>query len=104
MSFCLGAGLSQRFGLGFAASLSHSFGEIRKKDGEPEPERDLQCKAQALSSRVMCCVPHKLDRGHYRADLNNEHDRILEHRARMKLAKRVPDCTHDNSSVAECAC
>src|SRR5215469_3685661 len=103
MSFRLGAGLAQSFGLGFAASFSHSFCEIRKKDGEPKPERDLQCKTQALSSRVMCCIPYKLGRGHDRADLNNEHDRILEHRAWMKLAKRVANRTHKNSFIAECA-
>ena len=51
MRLCSGPRLAQRVCLRFASTLGHGFGKVGKENCEPEPQRDLQSKAEL--SRVV---------------------------------------------------
>ena len=81
-----GASLAERFRLRFAAAFGHGFGEIGEKNGKPEPERDLEAKAETRGA--ICNTVDEIDRGDYGADFDDEHDRVLIENARIELEKR----------------
>ena len=70
-------------GLGLAAAFGHGFGEIGEQDGEPEPEGELGDEA-ALGRGG-----ENADGGQRRADHGDEHDRVLDHQARVELFEGV---------------
>ena len=80
-----GPRLAQRVGLRLAAAFGHRFGEVGEQHRHPQPERDLQLEADAsalpcATSRTSSTVVSS------RADLDDEHDRVLDHHARIELA------------------
>ena len=53
----IGFGFAQRVGLSLAARFGHGFGKVGEEHGEPEPESDLELKADARPSHDH--VPHQ---------------------------------------------
>ena len=70
----LGAGLSERLGLGLAPALGHGLREIGKEHGEPEPEGHLQDKTRRLVSRP----EEKPERGEDGSHFRHEDDRVFQ--------------------------
>ena len=71
----LRAALAQRIRLRLAAAFGHRFGEVGEEHGEPEPERDLQHEAERRS----CAREEQIEGRDRRADLGDEHHRVLPH-------------------------
>ena len=77
------AGGAQRVGLRLATPLGHRLSEVGEQDREPEPEIDLERKAQPSMAHRQ--VAHKQDRGQGHHDLDREHHGVLHHRARVQF-------------------
>ncbi len=91
-----GLGLAQRVGLRFAAAFGHGFSEVCEEHGEPEPQGDLQVEAEA--GLVRDGVVDEQNGGEDAADLDDEHDGILDHLAGIELDERIDrGLTHDCS-------
>ena len=96
------ARLAQRVGLRLAAALGHRLGEVREEHGEPEPERDREDEA----GRRLALADERLDEEDGRedaADLDDEHDRVLELVTRVELLERVDDGALDDRPLEELA-
>ena len=94
------ARLPQRVGLRLAASLGHRLGEVREEHREPEPERHREDEPR----RGLALAGERLDEEHRReeaADLDDEHDRVLELMARVELLEGVDDRALDNRALEE---
>ena len=90
----LALGLAQRVGLGLAAALRHGFGKVGEQHREPQPERDLQVEDEGPG--VMTEVLDEQQRSEHAAHLHHKHHRVLDHPARIELAKAVQRCLgHD---------
>ena len=90
----------QRVGLGFAATFSHGFGEIRKEHREPEPERDAQNKSRrrfALSTQGLKEQNRCEDASHK----HGEHDRVANLDPRAELLERIHNRSIDQLLVKE---
>ena len=97
LGLALGAGLAQRFGLRLAAAFGHGFGKIGKQHREPEPDDDLEGKAEIPAARnEVAQEDHSGERGH---DLDHEHHRILDHQARIELGEGRADRGHDDLGI-----
>ena len=88
------SGPAQRFCLGLAAALGHGFGEVGKQNGEPEPQRDLQVKAECLVR-----MENQKDRRDDAADFDDEHDGIAHHVARVEFEQRTPHSAADEFQI-----
>ncbi len=87
-------GFAQGVGLCFAAAFGHGFSEVGEQDGKPEPEGDLEIEAK--SGAVVNGVVDEQGRGQDAADFDDEHDGVLDHPARIELAKCVDEgLAHD---------
>ena len=93
---------AQRVGLRLAAPFGHRFGEVREQHRQPEPERDLEFEAEAAAAGHR--VPHERQRRQHAADLDDEHDRVLRHRARMQLDERIERRAADDLRVPDGPC
>ena len=98
----LGLRPAQRVRLRLAAALGHRFGEVGEEHGQPEPDRDLQLEAELTAAGDE--VLDQAERGQHAADLDDEHDRIARHRARMELDERIPDRATDDLRIPDGAC
>ncbi len=81
-------------GLRFAAAFGHRFGEIGEQHGEPEPDRQLRDEAAQLRFGG-----EDSDGRQGRADHGDEHDRVLDHQARIQLLERVADRRPDDLPI-----
>jgi hypothetical protein len=84
----LALGLAQRVGLSLAAALGHGLGKVGEEHREPQPEGDLEVKAE--TGPVMNGVIDQNRRGEYTPHLDDKHHRVLGHPARIELA----ECIH----------
>ena len=74
-------GPAQRLGLGLAAALGHRLGQVGEHHGQPQPDHDGPVEDRRLGDgRVQ---------GQHRADLDHEHDRVLDLDPRVQLLERV---------------
>ncbi len=94
-----GFGAAECVGLGFAAPFGHGFGEVGEEDGEPKPEGDLQVEAYGVVVRGD--VAEEIDGGDEAADLDDEHDGIFHHGARVEFSQRVDEGAADYLCVPE---
>jgi hypothetical protein len=78
-----GARAPQRIRLRLAAAFGDRLGEVGAQDGRPEPEDDLELEADILPTSEQ--VADEDDRGQHGHDLEHEHDRIADQRARIEL-------------------
>ena len=77
----LALGPAQRLGLGLAAALGHRLGQVGEHHGQPEPDHDGPVEhRRRLDRRVQ---------GQHGADLDHEHDRVLDLDPRVQLLERV---------------
>jgi hypothetical protein len=83
----LALGLAQGVGLSLAAALGHGLGKVGEQHRKPQPEGDLEVEAEA--GAVMNGVVDQQRRGEHAADLDHEHDGVLDHPARIELAHRI---------------
>ena len=90
------ARFAQTLGLGFAAALSHGFGEVGEEHGEPEPDGQLGNEATLGGGTVT-----DADGGQRGADHGHEHDRVLDHQPRVEFAERVADSGTNDVPVKE---
>jgi hypothetical protein len=86
----VGAGGAQAISLGPAAGLRQRLGEVGEQDGDQQQERqrplvDDQAGGGTVDDRL-----HGDDRRQERADLHQEHDRVLHHVARVEHDERLP--------------
>jgi hypothetical protein len=77
----VGLGSPQRLRLCLAAAFGDCLGQVRKQHGHPQPDR--------RDDRERGVVPNRQPRRVDRADLHDEHDRVLVERARVELAEGV---------------
>ena len=76
----------QSVGLRLAAPLGDGFGEIGEQHREPQPKNDLELKFDlAAAGDQVANEDHRREDGH---DLEHEHDRIFDQRARIELDER----------------
>ena len=75
---------AQRRGLGLAAAFGDRLGEVAEEDGEPQPDGHGEREPAGLPG--LSDDPHH--RGEQGADLDDEHDRVADHLARVELAHR----------------
>ena len=99
LGFGLLAGLTQRRGLGLAATLGHGFGEIREQNGEPQPDNDLKRKAEIIAA--VHPVADENDSGERSDDLDHEHHRVLHHETRVELGKGRADGGPDDLGIGQ---
>jgi hypothetical protein len=83
----------QGLGLRLAAPLGDGLGEVREQHREPQPEDDLDLEQQVRAAGHQ--IADQDDRDQRGDDLQHEHDRVLDQRARVELhagrADRRPD-------------
>ena len=94
-----GLGLAQRRRLRLAAAFGDRFGEIGEQDGEPEPEIDLEGKAQPAGSRDE--ITDEEDGRQARHHLDREHDRVADHDARVEFAEGAEDGGAEDLRIAQ---
>ena len=82
----LGPGLAQRVGLRLAAAFGHRLGEVGEQHREPQPRRD-EPGEHAVGRRRRRQLLEEQDGGEDAADLDDEHDRVAGHLARVELAR-----------------
>ena len=95
----LGALAPQRVGLRLAAAFGDGLGEIREQHGEPQPQDDLE-----LEDDVSAAGDEIADQDHggqRRDDLEHEHHRILDQRARIELDEGGADGRHDDLRIEQ---
>ena len=80
--------LAQRVGLRLAAPFGHGLGEVGEQHGEPEPGGD-ETGEHVLVGVAAGEVAEEQERREDAAELDDEHDRVARHRARVELAERV---------------
>ena len=95
----VGLGLAQRGGLRLAAAFGHRFGEIGEQHREPEPEIDLEGKAQIAAAGGQ--IAQKQDGGEGRHNFDHEHHRIVDQDARIELAERPADRRDQNLGIGD---
>ncbi len=93
----IGLGAAEGVGLGLAAAFGHGLGEVGEEDGEPEPKGDLEIEAEGLF--VGCEIADEINAGDDAANLDDEHDGILHHRARAELDEGVDEGAADDFGV-----
>jgi hypothetical protein len=74
-------GPAQRVGLGLAAALGHRFGQVGEHHGQPQPDHDGPVERRRRADRGV-----HAEQG---ADLDHEHDRVLDLDPRVQLLERV---------------
>ena len=84
----LAARLAQRGGLGLAATLGHRLGEVGEQHREPQ-EGDDDAGEEVLLAAGVGEVADEQDRRQHRADLDDEHHRVLGERPRVELDEGV---------------
>ena len=89
----------QRVGLGLAAALGDGFGEVGEQHGEPQPQDDLECEAEVGPARHQ--IANQDDGGEDRDDLEHEHHRVLDQRARIELDECRADGRDDDLGVEQ---
>ena len=87
------ARLAQAVGLGLAAAFGDRLGEIGEQHREPEPDGQLRDEA-ALGRRG-----EDAGGGQHRADHGHEHDRVLDHQARISFLNESADRRADDVPV-----
>ena len=90
------ARFSQTGGLRFAAAFRHRFGEIRKQDREPKPDRQL--RNETAQRRL---GGKDSDGGERRAHHGHKHDRVLDHQTRVEFLESVADRRAGNVPIKE---
>ncbi|MGH6811948.1 MAG: hypothetical protein ACREDM_06220 [Methylocella sp.] len=88
-------------GLRLAAAFGHSFREIRKKQGDPEPEPNLKREYQHTCFPTCQELTQVDNRRQHAHDLDDEHDRVADQHLRVELAKRVPDRRTDDRRIEQ---
>ena len=88
-------GLAQRRGLGLAAALGDRLGQVGEQHGQPEPDGDRPGEDRGVEDRRVG--------GQHRADLDDEHDGVLELDPRVKLEKCVGKGLPEHVRVEEAA-
>src|SRR5260370_11161603 len=91
---CLGPRCTQRACLRFTASFRHCFRKISEKNGEPEPNRDLQFEANVFPS-----VEKQEESRNRGADFGDKHHRICRQCDRVELPKSVTDSRNNNRPI-----
>ena len=71
----------------FAPAFGHGFREVGKEHCEPQPQSDL--KIESESWPVCGNIFEEQDRGDHAADFDDEHHRVLHHRARIQLDEGI---------------
>ena len=95
----LGLGLAQGRGLRLAAAFGDRLGEVGEQHREPEPEIDLEGKAQPAGARdEVADEEHRRQAGHH---LDREHHGVAYHDARVELAQRVQDGGTEDLRIAQ---
>ena len=77
-------------------ALRQRFRKVGEKHGEPEPERDLQSKAEGLPGSQ---IPDKGNRCHQSAGSRDKHHEVFRQDARVKFAQRIPESCFQHGSV-----
>jgi len=94
-----GLGLAQGRGLRLAAAFGDRFGKVGEQHREPEPEIDLEGKAQpAGAGDEVADEEHRRQAGHH---LDREHHGIAHHDARIELAQSVQDGGTEDFRIAQ---
>jgi hypothetical protein len=105
------AGRSQKLGLGFGAlaaqcvslrfatAFGDRFGEIGEQHRKPQPEDDLEFEQDMPAARdEVADQDHRREGGN---NFQNEHHRVLDQRARIKLHKGGADRRHDDLRIEQ---
>src|ERR1700722_14926489 len=82
-------------GLPLSGALGDRLGQVGEQDGEPEPGGDRPGEDRRLDDRVVD--------GQHRADLDHEHDRVLNLDPRVQLEERVRQRLPEHVRVEETA-
>ena len=94
-----GALTAQRVGLRLTPTLGDGFREIGEQHGEPQPQDDLELKADMpAAGHQIANQDHRRERGD---DFEHEHDRILHQRSRIELDEGGADRRHDDLWIEE---
>ena len=72
------------------------FRKVGEEHGEPEPERDLQSKAEGLPGSQ---IPDKGNRYHQGAGSRDKHHEVFRQDARVKFAQRIQESCFQHGSV-----
>jgi hypothetical protein len=85
---------AQRIGLRFAAAFSDRFGKVREQHGEPQPQNNLEFKANTpAAGRKIAYQDHRCQR---RDDLKHEHDRVFHQQPGIELDEGRAHRRHDD--------
>ena len=95
----LGAGLAQGVGLGLAPALGHRLGEVGEEHGEPQPEGHLAGEERPAGAGQQLLDEH--DRRQQAADLDDEHDRVLDLGPRVEFPQRVQAGLPDDAGIPD---
>jgi hypothetical protein len=93
----LGACLAQRCRLRLAAAFRHRLGEVGEQHGDPQPDDDLEGEPQLTAAGQK--FADEDNRGERRDDLDDEHHRVPDHHARIKLDEGLSDRRHEDRRV-----
>ena len=96
----LGALAPQRIGLRLAAALGNGLREVGEQNRQPQPQDDLEREAKVAAPRDQ--ITNEEDGGQDRDDLEHEHDRVLDQRARIELDECRADRRDDDLGVEQC--
>jgi hypothetical protein len=88
---------AERIGLGFSAPLGDRLGEVREEDRRPEPEDDLELEGEGPARPD----PEEGERREDRAGLDDEHDGVPRHVARVELAEGVGRGPREEGAVEQ---
>ena len=95
----LGALTPERVGLRLAAALGNGLREVGEQDRQPQPQDDLEGEAKVAAARDQ--ITNEEDGGQDRDDLEHEHDRVLDQRARIELDECRADRRDDDLAVEQ---
>jgi len=90
---------AQRIRLGLTAALRHRLSKVRKQHREPQPQGDLQVEAECILVRGE--IAEEIDCRDDAANLDDEHDGLPHHLARIELGERIDEGAANDLCIPE---